>query len=291
MSTRTILAITAIIALGVPAFTAGQKPEPILEIFEVPGFSITEVHGIGPGRSLSGRYNAPGLGSHGFIYDGKDLRTLDVPGLGTFYVRLSPTGDAVAIAGAPGAVRSGFVYLHSKGEFRPIDVPPGTANPTPWGINARQDIVGSYTAPTPRAFLLRNGVFTDIHVPGAVTSAALDINSAGDIVGRSQETDARRMFLRTSAGTYHPIEVPGAASTGLVGFPGGINDHGEIVGVYQDGDSLKVKGFLLDANGFHTIDWPNTDMVAASDIDNKGNIVGSLRITGSGKTSGFLLRR
>jgi hypothetical protein len=60
---------------------------------------------------------------------------------------------------------------------------------------------------------------------------------------------------------------------------------------YQDGNDLKVKAFLFDANGFHTIDWPNTDFVAASDIDNHGNIVGLLRVTGSGKTSGFLLKR
>ena len=272
--------------------TAGQKQAPTLEVLNVPGFLNAQGHGISPTGTLSGSHSGPGLGNHGFVFDGTAYETLDVPGWTTFYVRISPTGNAVAAVGAPGLGRRGFFFTHSRGEFHSIDGPPGSANVTPWGINAQGDIVGSYTAPTPRAFLLTNGVFTDITFPGAASSAALDINAHGDIVGRFISTgNVRRMFLRTRHDDYHPIDVPGAVATGLVGEPGGINDKGEIVGPFQDSQDAKVKGFLLDADGFQVIDFPNTDFVVPADIDNHGNVVGTLRITGSGRTSAFLLRR
>jgi len=289
-------AITAgavLLNLSVQGVTAEQGPTPTLEIFNVPEFLNTQGHGISPTGTISGNYQSPGLGNHGFVYfDGTDYRTLDVPepGFGTFYVRTSPTGDAVLAAGAMGAGRVTFFFERSTGEFRRIDPPPGKANLTPWGINAQGDIVGSHTPPA-HAFLLKDGVFTDIHVPGTMTSAALDINAQGEIVGRYMAAgNVRRMFLRTRQGHYHPIEAPGAMSTGLMGEPGGINDKGEIVGPFVDAQN-RTKGFLLDAGGFQVIDFPNTDFVVPADIDNHGNIVGTLRITGSGRTSAFLLRR
>jgi uncharacterized membrane protein len=279
-----------VITVSGAGLTARQDQAQNLEIFNVPGFTNAQGHGISPTGTISGVYQAAGLGSHGFLFDGTDFSTLDVPGLPTFFVRTNPRGDAVAASGAPGAGRLGFFFSHRTGEFSPIDAPPGTANLTPWGINARGDIVGSVTTPAAHAFLLREGVFTDIHVPGATSSAALDINARGDVVGRFVAGTARVMFLRTKHGDYHDIEVPGALATGLVGEPGGINDKGEIVGVHLDGQN-RTKGFLLDADGFQVIDFPNTDFVIPADIDNHGNIVGTLRITGSGRLSAFLLRR
>jgi hypothetical protein len=285
-----IAAFALVLTASVKGLTTGEDQAPILEILNVPGFTNAQGHGISPTGTISGVYQAAGLGSHGFLFDGTEDGTLDVPGFATFYVRTSPTGDAVAAAGAPGTGRLGYSFSHSTGEFRPIPPPPGAANLTPWGINAQGDIVGSITTPAPHAFLLTNGVLADIHFPGAASSAALDINAQGDILGRHVAGTVRRMFLRTRQGDYLSIEVPGALSTGLVGEPGGINDKGEIVGPYVDGQN-RTKGFLLDADGFQVIDFPNTDFVIPADIDNHGNIVGTLRITGSGRLSAFLLRR
>ena len=286
-----IAAMALVIAVTVQGQTAGEERAPVLEIINVPGFLNAQGHGISPTGTISGNHQGPGLGNHGFTFDGSEYTTLDVPGWATFYLRTSPTGDAVATVGAPGAGRRGFFFNHSTGEFSSIDGPAGATNVTPWGLNAQGDIVGSYMNPTPRAFLLTSGVFTDLTVPGATGSAALDINAPGDIVGRFMVGSLRRMFLRTRHGDYYTIEVPGAISTGLVGEPGGINDKQEIVGPFQDGQSLKVKGFLLDADGFHVLDFPNTDFVIPADIDNHGNIVGTLRITGSGRNSAFVLWR
>src|SRR2546429_3410427 len=64
-----------------------------------------------------------------------------------------------------------------------IAYPSATAT-TAWGINAGGDVVGDYLDPAGvrHGFLLRNGEFTTIDVPNALTSARA-ISPGGDIVG------------------------------------------------------------------------------------------------------------
>ena len=276
------------------AMGADQPPLPALEMLEVPGSNQTRANGISPTGEITGLYISGGI-NHGFVYDQNGYTTLDVPGaLHTQLQKSSPTGDAIGFCQLVAGIMRGFHYSRNRGTFEFIDYPESTQT-TPWGMNAQGDIVGGYadTALNNHAFLLEAGTFINIDVPGAFASTALDINSSGDIVGRYTEIrgGTSRMFLRTRHGEYRSIDVPGAVFTGNPGFPGGINDTGEIVGMYQDGDDLKVRGFLLDASGFHVIDVPNTLYTAAAGIDNHGNIVGRHRVTGIGRDKGLLLRR
>jgi hypothetical protein len=78
----------------------------------------------------------------------------------------------------------------SNGQFTIIDVP--GANPSfgtiTTGINDNDDIVGSYSGPTPHfndfhGFALINGQYTRIDVPGAVFSETFSINNGRIITG------------------------------------------------------------------------------------------------------------
>jgi len=62
---------------------------------------------------------------------------------------------------------------------------PARPRPGLFGINNRGEIVGFYAdaAGKIRAFLLANGAFTPIDVPGAISTAAGDINEKGQVVG------------------------------------------------------------------------------------------------------------
>ncbi len=61
---------------------------------------------------------------------------------------------------------------------------PGASRTQAWGLNADGDIVGWFgPAASSRGFLLREGQFTQIHVPDAVWTRAFGINADGDIVG------------------------------------------------------------------------------------------------------------
>jgi hypothetical protein len=67
--------------------------------------------------------------------------------------------------------------------------------------------------------------------PGTSLVAIGGINDFGDVVG----TADRMGFVRSSAGVYFPVNVPG---TGIYTFAVGINDAGVVVGEYQGGGVL-----------------------------------------------------
>jgi hypothetical protein len=78
-----------------------------------------------------------------------------------------------------------------------------------------------------------------------------------------------------------------------MGISSRINEKGEIVGGYQATD-LKIRGFLLDASGFTTIDFPNTTLTNSRAINSRGDIVGFYRevpSTGGFIDHGFLTHR
>ena len=64
---------------------------------------------------------------------------------------------------------------------------PGHPNAQFEGINNQGDIVGSYNTGlseiTRSGFLLRNGAYTTINIPGAYSTNLYAINNLGDIVG------------------------------------------------------------------------------------------------------------
>jgi len=62
-----------------------------------------------------------------------------------------------------------------------------------------------------------------------------------------------------------------------------------MVGGYQDA-SGRNRGFLLNASGFSTIDFPNTMSTNARGINSEGDIVGFYRDS-AGRDRGYLLRR
>jgi len=79
------------------------------------------------------------------------------------------------------------------------------------GINARGDIVGSYIDAdgVPHGFLLRNGVFRTIEVPGATeTLSARGIKARGDIVGNFHDSAFNRHGYLLSDGKFTPDRLP-----------------------------------------------------------------------------------
>jgi probable HAF family extracellular repeat protein len=84
-----------------------------------------------------------------------------------------------------------------------------------------------------------------------------------------------------SDGEFTRIKVPGA----LLTVAQGINDHGDIVGIFTN-DGGRFHGFLLSHGRFRTIDVPGVVTSIAWRINNSGEIVG---ITEGTAERGFLL--
>ena len=88
--------------------------------------------------------------------------------------------------------------------------------------------------------------------------------------------------LVASALSYTTIDFPGALDTEALG----INNSGQIVGVYQSQTHVN-HGFLLDGSVFTTIDPPGSTSTFATGINDSGQIVGSY--VSNGMQHGYLL--
>jgi hypothetical protein len=194
-------------------------------------------------------------------------------------------------------------FLLSKGTFTNIDVdlPGARGRVDASGINPEGDIVGDYFSSVGvpgirgiRGFLLRNGTFTKIKVPGASATFPHGINPRGDIVGSyniavdPQNFIGHGFLLRKGRLTTIDV-VPATLGVGTQAL--GINPQGHIVGSYAD--SSGTHGFLLIQGTFTSIDVDLPGAVpgstTANGINPRGDIVGSY--ADSSGTHGFLLSK
>jgi len=119
---------------------------------------------------------------------------------------------------------------------------------------------------------LAQGTYTQIDVPGSITTEAVGINTQGDIVGFYADSNNIFHAFLLSGGVYTTFDYPGAAGTDATA----INDLGQIVGPYFPTiDSLS--GYLYDVQTqtFTTVSFPNKNYSTTPEgINNAGTIVG-----------------
>ena len=117
------------------------------------------------------------------------------------------------------------------------------------GINARGDIVGSYTrGGVTHGFLLSDGVLTTIDYPGAVSTDARGINARGDIVGSYRIAGEPPVnvhgYLRKKHGQIVPADFPDHTST----IPQRITNSGLILGCRHDTDTMStMRGITMNS--------------------------------------------
>jgi probable HAF family extracellular repeat protein len=119
---------------------------------------------------------------------------------------------------------------------------------------------------------------------------AYGINDASQIVGDIILGDGAPEGFLFSGNHAKFFSVSGATQT----LPADINNPGQIVGTYTDAQQVN-HGFLHDATGFHTIDYPGqteNPSTGVSGINDQGTIVGGFGIFfGAGSSSqGFVLQ-
>jgi uncharacterized membrane protein len=183
------------------------------------------------------------------------------------------------------------------------------------GINDRGQIVGVYgrygdeTTGETHTYVRDRRGFTSYDVPGALATGAsknndrtadahgflfddgeltlIDARRRPDVPVRHQRPRAdprlrgeRRQHRRLRVhprppGAYTPLpDVPDALAT----IPFGVNDRGQVVGFYLDGNGTQ-HGYLLDRGRFTTIDVPGAAATDAFGINDHGQIVGAFSTT------------
>lgn len=189
------------------------------------------------------------------------------------------------------------VTAASSFTFTTFDVPLfGGAETLASGINVFGQVVGgsfdaTFSEVLSHGYLRApDGSLTLIDVPGAPGTNAQDINTIGVIVGSYRNfpgPGGRHCFMR-NFGFFTTIDVPfpGASNTACRG----INDQGQIVGVYITFNPFHRHGFLLSEGTFSTIDFPAPGVIGtiARRINDSGQIVGRY-VDSSNVSHGFLL--
>jgi uncharacterized membrane protein len=178
-------------------------------------------------------------------------------------------------------------FLDTRGTLTTIDVPggiPGTTGAR--GINNKGQIVGFYTGTYDGAtgqfgFLDTGGVFTTIAPPGAIQSVVEGINDSGAMVGSYIDASGHLRSFLDQSGILTTINVPGAVPGSTEAT--GINDKGQIVGIYQVATgSMPFVGFVDVGGIFTTLTPPPGASFAAFPgllslgINDSGQIVGSM---------------
>jgi probable HAF family extracellular repeat protein len=133
------------------------------------------------------------------------------------------------------------------------------------GINARGDIIGSYTDAdgVDHDFLLHNRVYTNIDYPGNAAASARALNAQGEIVGVLNDADGTHGFLFRN-GQLTKIDYPGASST--IAF--GINNSGDITGRYSTAGG--TFGFILSNGVFQNVHVPAGTTLGVYDAEDNG---------------------
>ncbi len=121
--------------------------------------------------------------------------------------------------------------------------------------------------------------FTLLSFPGSLYTYAISLNPGAttskiEVVGIAGQDGilARVSGKKTVTETYKAVNYPHAAQQGGTQ---GVNDLGQIVGVYVDGSGVN-HGYELSGGKFTTLDVPFTGAIAtfAYGINNSGEIVG-----------------
>ena len=215
---------------------------------DFPGAAFTYANAISPGGDIVGQYAATTNGSgpnHGFVLSRDGVfSTVDFPGAVTSYLAgMNSRGDVVGTYTLADNLRHTFVMnadpFSPGGRFKAIDDPAGAAFAGPIGMRG-DDIVGAYfSGGAGHGFLLADGMYTTIDVPGASYTNATGVNAIGQIVGRYTLDGVTHGYL-LSGGQITSYDFPGAIFTGATT----ITVNGDILGRFQDANKV-FHGFLL----------------------------------------------
>lgn len=202
---------------------------------EYPGASFTHARGIGPNGEVVGTFRLPGdvpPKFRSFVRSREGVYTeIAVPGFESVMAqRILPDGSIVGCVHDHNMTSTMKGVVIRRVGVQVDDIFASMHNgATPDG----RRIAGFYTNTNvvpnrTEAYILDDGVFSPFIVPGSISTAAWDMNAAGDIVGvyRVPGPPPRLFgYVRTADG-FVTIDAPGATLSAALG----INSRGDVVG-------------------------------------------------------------
>ena len=272
-------------------FGLGMLPAALAEqdaftTIDYPGASATAAYGINNAGDVVGYYTGEGNLNHGFLFSGGKFTSIDYPGARQTWARgINARGD---IVGNWGDGTRNFGFLLRQGVYTLVDCP-GSISSWATDINSAGDIAGiHWRAVYPaQGFMLSGGAcsLSEYRPESASTNMTMyfGINDAGVLVGH-WGSRAAIYAIALNKGTFTQFAHGGGNGAEALG----INNAGDMVGDYRDGD-LGLHGFLLKNGRFTAVDVPGARSTTAFKINNSGQVAGSYVDAGN-KTHGFVAR-
>ena len=153
------------------------------------------------------------------------------------------------------------------------DIMTGVAfNPTPGNCTDPCPVVGGWWCYHGVLFDTSLKLFHTFDYPGAVSTLPFSVNNALQMVGWYDNKDEMlHAFFSEGGRTFVNIDPPGSASvTAAIG----INNQGEICGLYTDASTGVQQGFLLRRGKFSAFDVPNSSSTSLGCITDNGHLSG-----------------
>jgi hypothetical protein len=245
----------------------------------------TDTYAVNNKGVIAGDYIDSAGVQHGMILDGKKLTTVDnKKNCEPSTIEFSGINDADTAAGYCFSVKTGlyegFTYAKSTKKFAAISFPGSYATQAD-GINDQGDVTGGYTdtAGAEHGFVKKGKKYTRIDVKGATNTYAEGINNKEWIILNTTTTPGN---CPCAGYLLKPGEKPMRIKDPKEGSKGndlnGINNKGDIVGVYYDTNNHPVGLLALYHGGkysYHNVKDPKADNSTRADgLNDKLEIVG-----------------
>jgi uncharacterized membrane protein len=209
---------------------------------DYPGAGYTDVRGIGPDGSVVGTFANTGeeaVAFHGFRRTAAgEFVAVHYPGhLYEIPQRILPDGTILGcrhdhdLMGSMDGVVMSLGGDSEIGMFASMN--DGATPDLSRIVGQRLNMALNRT----EGFVIDNGVFTPLVVPGSIQTVAWDVNPRGDVVGVYRNAAGFHGFMLTEDG-FTTIDVAGATATRAFG----VNARGDVVGAFVAAG--KTHGFL-----------------------------------------------
>ena len=219
----------------------------VFTTIDYPDAARTDARGIGPDGAIVGSFTMPGepgVALHGYALssDGAFRRIDDPDHLHEIPQRILPDGTIL------GCVHDNDTMESMKGAVLDSDGSQTISAFASMHNGATPDlrrIAGLYineATMRTEGYIIDDGVFSPLVVPGSTFTAAWDVAPNGEVAGIYRNATGFHGFIRTETGII-TVDFPGAAATRVFG----INARGDVVGTYILGG--RTSGFLARRTG------------------------------------------
>ncbi len=244
--------------------------------FEYPGAGATRFIGFNDHFDVVGHYVVPGTTiRHAMKFSKGVFTPLDPDGvLGLNPSAANQINNRGDITGWYTDANGRHGMLLRDGVVQTIDYP-GSNNSQLNGISDTGVMFGYFrTGGRTHGYILRDGQFTQIDYPGSRDTMPYYMNARGDLAG-NWDTDYNTVghgFVLTREGDWISFDVPLAPADSTMAI--GINDTGQILGVYRDANGV-IHPFVAQFRNSTVDDYTYFEIPGTGGFPETGNASGA----------------